>query len=368
MTVELTILIVCAFSLLIQLFYFLFFFRKIIFFKDINNNFNPSVSIIICAKDEYKNLENYLKTILNQDYPNFEVIVVNDQSVDSSRYLLENFEKRYNNLVVVNIDDNVKHSIGKKFALTMGIKTAKHEFLLLSDADCFVESKHWISSMVHNFKSSDIILGYGNYEKKPGLLNMMIRFDSYIVALQYLSFSLKSLTYMGVGRNLAYRKSLFFKNKGFANHLHIPSGDDDLFIKEVAEDSNVIIEMSKNSHTISKAKDSWSSWIRQKKRHFSTSTLYNLNVKFFLGLFPLSQLLFFGSLCLLIILKVSFVIWLPILVVKLLLSYLMSYFTMKRLNCIDLLFFQPFLEIFHLIFHGLLFIFSVNQTPKKWSS
>ena len=262
----------------------------------------------------------------------------------------------------------MKHSIGKKFALTMGIKTAKHEFLLLSDADCFVESKHWITSMVHNFKSSDIVLGYGNYEKKPGLLNMMIRFDSYIVALQYLSFSLKSLTYMGVGRNLAYKKSLFFKNKGFANHLHIPSGDDDLFIKEVAKDSNVVIEMSNNSHTISKAKDSWISWIRQKKRHFSTSSLYSLNVKFLLGLFPLSQLLFFGSLCLLIILKVSFVFWIPILVVKILLSYLMNYFTMKRLNCIDLLFFQPLLEIFHLIFHGLLFIFSVNQTPKKWSS
>ena len=237
----------------------------------------------------------------------------------------------------------MKHSIGKKFALTMGIKSAKYDYLLLSDADCFVESKHWITSMVHNFKSSDIVLGYGNYEKKPGLLNMMIRFDSYIVALQYLSFSLKSLTYMGVGRNLAYKKSLFFKNKGFANHLHIPSGDDDLFIKEVAEDSNVIIEMSKNSHTISKAKDSWSSWIRQKKRHFSTSSLYSLNVKFLLGLFPLSQLLFFGSLCLLIILKVSFVFWLPILVVKILLSYLMNYFTMKRLNCIDLLFFQPLL-------------------------
>ena len=368
MTVELIILIFCAFSLLIQLFYTLFFFRKIIFFKDINNNFKPSISVIICAKNEYENLENYLKTILSQDYPNFEVIVVNDQSVDNSRFLLENLEKRHNNLVVVNIDDNVNHSIGKKFALTMGIKTAKHEFLLLTDADCFVESKHWISSMAHNFKSSDIVLGYGNYEKKPGFLNMLIRFDSYNVALQYLSFSLKSLTYMGVGRNLAYRKSLFFKNKGFANHLHIPSGDDDLFIKEVAKDSNVIIEMSNNSHTISKAKDSWSSWIGQKKRHFSTSSLYNLNVKFLLGFLPLSQLIFFCSLSLLITLKVSFVFWLPILVVKLLFSYLMNYFTMKKLNCVDLLFFQPFLEIFHLIFHGLLFIFNANQTPKKWSS
>jgi hypothetical protein len=112
-------------------------------------------------------------------------------------------------------------------------------------------------------------------------VNMMIRYDSYIVALQYLSFSLKSLTYMGVGRNLAYKKSLFFNNKGFANHLHIPSGDDDLFISEVAKGKVVSIEMSKNSHTFSIAEKNWKKWIVQKKRHFSTSPLYKKNIKFF---------------------------------------------------------------------------------------
>ena len=368
MTLDLIILIFCVTSLLIQLYYNLFFFRKLIFFKDVNSSYQPSVSVIICAKDEYENLENYLISILNQDYPNFEVIVVNDQSVDNSKILLENLVKRFNNLVVVNIDDNVNHSIGKKFALTIGIKTAKHEHLLLSDADCFVTSKHWISSMVHNFKLSDIVLGYGNYQKQPGFLNMMIRFDSYIVALQYLSFSLKSLTYMGVGRNLAYKKSLFFNNKGFANHLHIPSGDDDLFISEVAIGKVVSIEISKNSHTFSKAEKDWGKWIVQKKRHFSTSPLYKKNIKFLLALFPLSQFVFFCSLTLLILFNANIIYWLPIIIIKLFMSYLVNYILMKRLNCFDLIIFQPFLEIFHLCFHSLLFIFSSNQTPKRWST
>ena len=354
--------------MLIQFFYSLFFFKQLVSFKDNRDDFKPNVSIIICAKNEYNNLKNNLESILKQDHPTFEVIVVNDQSNDNTKFLLEDYEKRFNNLVIVNIDDNVNHTIGKKFALTIGIKTAKYDYLLLTDADCYVSSKYWISSMTHNFMSSDIVLGYGSYEKLPGILNKMIRFDSYIVALQYLSFSLRSLTYMGVGRNLAYKKSLFFKNKGFANHLHIPSGDDDLFIAEVAKGRDVSIEISTNSHTISKTENTWRDWVRQKRRHFSTSPLYKRNIKLLLGLYPLSQLLFLSSLIILIVFKVNFIYWLPILVFKLCLSYIINYLLMKRLNCSDLILIQPLLEVFHLVFHGLLFVFSVNHTPKNWSS
>jgi len=368
LTFELIILSLCILSLLIQFFYNLFFFKKLVLFKDKRNNFKPNVSIIICAKNEYDNLKINLESVLNQDYPAFEVIVVNDQSNDNTKFLLEDYKKRFDNLVIVNIDDNVNHAIGKKFALTIGIKTAKYDHLLLTDADCYVLSKYWISSMTHNFLSSDIVLGYGSYERLPGILNKMIRFDSYIVALQYLSFSLRSLTYMGVGRNLAYKKSLFFKNKGFANHLHIPSGDDDLFITEVAKGRNVSIEISNNSLTISKTEDTWSDWVRQKRRHFSTSPLYKRNIKLLLGLYPLSQLLFLSSLTILIIFKVNYIYWLPILVFKLCLSYIIHYLLMKRLNCSDLILIQPLLEIFHLISHGFLFIFSVNHIPKKWSN
>ena len=217
----LILLVVCWFFLFTQIFYNLYFFRKLIIYKKRKSNYIPNVSIIICAKNEYDNLKKNLKTILNQDYINYEVIVVNDQSNDNTKDLLNEYEKTYFRLKVVNIDDNVNHIIGKKFALTLGIKSAKYDHLLLTDADCFVDSNKWISSITRNFVSSDIVLGYGAYKKEKGLLNKLIRFDTYTIAIQYFSYALRSLTYMGVGRNLAYKKSVFFNNKGFASHMQV---------------------------------------------------------------------------------------------------------------------------------------------------
>ena len=261
----------------------------------------------------------------------------------------------------------MKHSIGKKFALTMGIKTAKHEFLLLSDADCFVESKHWITSMVHNFKSSDIVLGYSNYEKKPGLLNMMIRFDSYIVALQYLSFSLKSLTYMGVGRNLAYKKELFFKNKGFANHLHIPSGDDDLFINEISSNENVSINLRNTSFTVSEPESNYYDWIKQKRRHLTTSKLYKPQIKLLLALYPLSNIIFWLSIILLFIFNFSQNILIAILLIRLINSYISNYFLMKKLDVFDLYLIHPLLEFIHLINQFIFHFFNIISKKNTWN-
>jgi len=130
---------------------------------------------------------------------------------------LEEFAKKNAHLRVVTIQEDEHHFHGKKFALMVGIKGAKYEHLLLTDADCKPASKNWITSMMGNFTTeAEIVLGYGAYEKTKGLLNKLIRFDSYYIALQYLSFALSRKTYMGVGRNLSYTKSLFFKHKGFA--------------------------------------------------------------------------------------------------------------------------------------------------------
>lgn len=362
----LTVLCVCWIFFFVQLFYNLYFFRKLIIHKKTTSDHKPNVSIIICAKNEYENLKKNLRSLLQQDYINYEVIVVNDQSNDNTKDLLNEYEKTYYNLKVVNIDENVNHVIGKKFALTLGIKTAKYDNLLLTDADCYVESKKWISSMVRNFISADIILGYGSYKKEKGLLNRFIRFDTFLIAIQYFSYALRSLTYMGVGRNLAYKKSLFFKNKGFANHLHVSSGDDDLFIREVAKKNEVAIEFCDDSHTISFPKTSFKSWYAQKRRHLTTSPLYDNKVKFLLSFFSISQILFFGSLIFLLISKVSYFIWGPLLTVKLFLSYLINYPLMKKLKCFDLYLLSPLYEIINLLIQVSLFIFSINNNHNRW--
>ena len=196
-------------SLLILFWYYFYFFIRLHFLKLNHSLFNKPISIIICAKNEFDNLRKNLPSILAQNYFNFEVIVVNDQSSDQSAIFLEQLAAKNKHLVVVDIDDFVTHTAGKKFALTLGIKTAKHEYLLLTDADCLPNSKDWVKQMTSHFNNTDIILGYGSYKKRKGLLNKIIRFDTFNIAQQYFSFALAGQTYMGVGRNLAYKKSLF---------------------------------------------------------------------------------------------------------------------------------------------------------------
>ncbi len=164
-----------------------------------------------------------------------EVIVVDDNSLDDSKYILGELQKTFKNLQIIPLTQEAKMIKGKKYPLSIGIKEAKHEIVLLTDADCVPASEHWIYKIQDAFTPGiEIVLGYGPYQKGPGLLNKLIRFETFHTALQYFSYALAGKTYMGVGRNLAYRKNLFFQNKGFSSINNIPSGDDDLFINKVA--------------------------------------------------------------------------------------------------------------------------------------
>ena len=277
-----SILIAFGLTFLIQLFFYLFYYLRIGFYKRKQNTITEKegVSVIICAKNEEKNLEKFLPSILEQDYPNYEVIVVNDCSEDETEFVIQRFQKKYKHLKTTSIkkDDKFYHS--KKLALTIGIKAAKNDILLLTDADCRAESPQWIEKIQKNFTDKiEIVLGYGGYFPEKKLINNLIRFDTLFIAIQYLTFALARKAYMGVGRNLAYRKSLFFKNKGFASHYHIESGDDDLFINQVANKKNISIEISKKSITRSTAESTFSAWYKQKKRHTTTGELYKFKTK-----------------------------------------------------------------------------------------
>jgi len=284
-------------ALTIQLFYYFFYFFRIVFYKEREaNKEKNNVSVVICARNEEENLRANLPSILEQDYPNFEVIVVNDCSNDGTEELLMQFEKKYKNLRTTTIKEDRKFFHSKKLALTIGIKAASYEWLLLTDADCKAVSKNWISRMQKYFiDNNSIVLAYGGYEKKKGLLNNLIRFDTLFIAIQYLTFALASRPYMGVGRNLAYRKSLFFKNKGFASHYYIDSGDDDLFINEVADKKNTRVSISVEASTISVPKEKFSEWFKQKKRHMRAGKKYNRKTKFKLFFEVFSRLIFYAT-------------------------------------------------------------------------
>jgi glycosyltransferase involved in cell wall biosynthesis len=263
-------------AFLIQMRIYLFVFLKLPRYRrpEMNSLF-PGVSVIICAKNEEHNLRRNLPHVLQQDYPEFEVVVVNDSSTDESEQVLMELAEQFDQLRYTSIPVDEKLKRGKKLALTIGLKAARYEHVLLTDADCYPVSDHWIKRMVSNFSGEHkIVLGYGGYEREKGLLNTLIRYETVFTAIQYLSYAIKGKPYMGVGRNLAYEKALFFENKGFAGHYHLPSGDDDLFVNENATGKNCVVEFSPESHTLSHPETSFRAWILQKKRHLSAGSHY----------------------------------------------------------------------------------------------
>ena len=332
---EIFLLSIFGVALLIQLFYYLFFFAKLALHKVIEEETHelPPVSVVMAARDEYHNLIKFLPKILSQDYPDFEVIVVNDSSTDETETLLIELSNKFKNLRYTNIPENEKFKHGKKLAVTVGIKAAANENLLFIDADCYPAGKDWIRLMSTRFsKQKTIVLGYGRYESRKGFLNTLIRYETLFTAIQYFSFAIKGKPYMGVGRNLAYSKSLFFENKGFASHYHIQTGDDDLFINEVADKKNTAVEYSSESHTISLPKESYLGWIKQKQRHLISGSFYKRSTKIKLANELISRVVFYGTLLALCLLSEWIWIILGIYGVVLIIKALVIKLGMNRLD------------------------------------
>ena len=289
------IFIVFCISTSVQLFYYLYLFPSVIFKKEnlsASTNDEP-VSIIIAAKNETENLEKNLPKILNQNFNEFEVIVVLDQCTDNSLEILEKFQAENKNLKILKTQTP---NIGKKHALSLGIENAKHEKLVFIDADCYPAHNNWLRHICSKFSTNKkIVLGLGMFEPENNLLNSFIRYDAQLIALTYMSSAKKLKPYMGVGRNLAYSKKLWIENSGFESHLDIASGDDDLFIIEVATKKNTAICTHHESISLSKTKETYKAFVKQKTRHLSTSKKYNLYEKVISGSELISRFLFLTS-------------------------------------------------------------------------
>ena len=286
-----TVLIPILFSLFfvsvaIQLYFILFVFNKINQVEvEENVHAKPlGVSVIVCAWNELENLKELLPLLNNQDYKTFEVIIMDDRSWDGTYDFLLMECTDYQKVKFIRIEETPDHLSSKKYALTLGIKSAKYDVILLTDADCRPQGEHWIKEMAACMTlEKEIVLGFSPYFKKKGFLNNLIRYETFITALQYFSFALFGIPYMGVGRNLMYRKSLFLKNRGFAKHTNIVGGDDDLFMNEVATAENTAICLNPETFMYSVPKTTWKTWYRQKRRHLSVSKRYKLDNKILLG-------------------------------------------------------------------------------------
>ncbi len=363
----LTVFSVFALSAAIQLFYYLYFYLAVYRRREeVMEHSALPVSVIICARNEEDNLRNFLPSVLEQDYPDFEVIVVNDCSEDRSYDVLGEFLKKYPNLRVSNVNKDPKFTHNKKFAQFIGIKASVNEILLFTDADCQPVSGKWIEMMTSHFNNdTTFVLGYGGYRREKGLLNMYIRYDSMTIAMQYLGMAVRGVPYMGVGRNLAYRRSVFFENKGFGNFNHIVSGDDDLFVNSKATARNTVAEFRRDAHTRSVPSKSLKEWITQKKRHLTTAPYYKLRDKLLLTTEVLSRVLFYSLFVILLSFRFMWPYMLIVFGVRLITQTVVLLLTQQKLDERGLTIYALFFDIISPLINSLVFLSSKKTRSAK---
>ena len=373
------ILVIFVLAWIIQMIYHWILFRRLAFYKkqEKSCSYEP-VSVIVCARDAYEYLLDIIPVLLKQDYPEYEIVLVNDCSQDQTEEYLKDLARNNPKINLVNLTQNLNFFQGKKFPLSMGIKSARHDLLLLTDADCVPSTDQWIKEMVKAYdKNTEIVVAYGPYFERKGLLNKLIRFDTLYIAMQYLSLALAKKPYMGVGRNLSYRKSTFMNNKGFTSHYNIPSGDDDLFISQVANKRNTNVYIDSVNRVESEPKRTWRTWIRQKRRHYSTGVKYKPQTNRILGLLLGSRLAYYPTLVALFFMPQAFnisfgeIYYFAIIGFFALTHYITQFIiyhkSAKQLGEKHLgLIFTPIYDCFFMIFTTILGIWSTFFKPKGW--
>ena len=353
----------------VQFLYYILIFGKFSFAK--TQTATPKripISVIVCAKNEEENVRNLIPLLVAQNYYQFEIVLIDDASSDSTLEVFEEFEKIHSNIKLVKVENNEAFWGNKKYALTLGIKAAKYEYLLFTDADCVPSSKDWITSMSAQFtQEKTIVLGYGAYEKIGGsFLNKIIRFETLLSATQYFSWAKIGKPYMGVGRNLAYKREEFFKVRGFMDHMKIRSGDDDLFINQAAHSKNTTVCYITDSFTYSKPKTSFKDWFTQKRRHVSTAKHYKLFDQNQLGIFYFSQILFLLLPIILLIFQYQWIAVVSIIGFRYIFAWITMGFAAGKLKEKDVMYWFPIVEII-LIFTQLnVFITNTFSKPVHW--
>ena len=365
------LILLCLFIavVVVQFLYYVVFFGKFSFAKpQTSTPKRVPISVIVCAKNEEENVKNFVPLLAEQNYFDYEIVLIDDASSDETLEIFEAFEKQYPNVKLVKVENIEAFWGNKKFALTLGIKAAKNEYLLFTDADCYPKSNEWITEMSANFtKEKTIVLGYGAYNKiKNSFLNKIIRFETLLTATQYFSWSKLGKPYMGVGRNMAYKREEFFKTNGFIEHMKIRSGDDDLFINQAANSRNTAICYNPESFTYSKPKTTFKDWFTQKRRHVATAKHYKSFDRTQLAVFYTSQLAFILLPIILLSFQFQWIIVLSLIGFRYIFAWISLGFAAGKLKEKDVIYWFPVIEIILVFTQFNIFLTNTFSKPVHW--
>jgi len=353
---------------ILQLLYFWVFFSRLAFYrrKHISTD-KPPVSVIITSHSELNFLGENLPFILEQDYPQFEVVVVNDNSSDDTSDYLKQLSLDNEKLKIVELKQSLNWFKGKKYPLTIGIKSATYNLVVLTDADCHPLSNQWLSELVSAYTpNTQIVLGYSSFETKSGI-NKLLRFSAFFDALFYLSLALVRFPVKGVGRNLSYTRPLFYQQQGFVWHYIIKAGDDELFVNKAATNKNTEVIISPESKVVSVKSLGFGDWLKREKTRLKLRRNFRFSHRFVLFLFSFTRFLFFGLFAALLALGISWILVVPVLALRLFTQWLLFGKSMKKLSEKNLWFWSPFFEIFLLLVDIIFWFILLFSRKKKWA-
>ncbi len=280
----------CGIVWAIQLFYVIFVYSQLVFYREPEGRVTEGISIVVACHDDLEGIVRLLPRLQAQKNVEYEVIIVDDRSDIDNHLALKAELAKYPGFRLIQVRACPPHIHPKKYAITLAIKAATYERILLTDADCVPLSNDWAMKMTSLYtKDTDFVLGYSPNAKQKGFLNSFIRYETFISGIQYLSLALWGMPYMGVGRNLSYTKSIFLNNNGFGKFQNITGGDDDLFVNQHARAGRVSVCIT--AQTLTQPKSSWAEYLVQKKRHYSVSRYYRFKHKLVLGLANMSHFL-----------------------------------------------------------------------------
>ena len=358
------VVLVTAGALAVLMIYWFVILIKTLTFKPSSKK-SQSVSVIVCTHNELSNLKKLIPSLLSQNHPDFEVIIVDDRSDDGTYdFLLEN---QSDQLKFARVDQVHDHINAKKFALTMGIKAAKHDILLFTDADCTPNNSNWINEMTGSFnQDTEFTLGISPYSQSKGLLGQFIQFETHWTAMNYIGFALAGNPYMGVGRNIAYRKSTFLDHKGFSKIQHITGGDDDLLVNDLAHKRNTKVVMGADSLTFSLPKQTWSEYLKQKTRHWSVGKYYRLKDKFLLGLQNYANLVFWLALIILAVQANNYIIPAGMLIFRMLFITILVNLTSKKFGYRMNIWLVPMMDILYVFYASIFGTIALFTKKVKW--
>lgn len=350
-------------AVLVQLYVYLRYFLPFYLYQEVGvlKKKQPKMSIIIAVKNEAENLKRSLPILISQDYPNYELVIVDDHSTDETAEILKNIKFPKIQLHQMN------EKSGKKAAIQKGIENATGERFLFLDADCRPRTTYWLRLMSEKLVDvRSIVLGYAPYYKEKTFLNKVIRYETFVTGMQYLSAALIGKPYMGVGRNLAYTRKVYEESTAFENHADVLSGDDDLIVNEMSDRAIVTICTQMEAHSLSLAVDSWEKLYHQKRRHLQAGKYYKRKDRWKLGIFAMSQLLFWVCFISFLISSSLSLTLILIFSGKILLQLFLYNGIMRKLDERDLLMYAPLLEIVYLLFMGFIGVSTKIKKVDRW--